>query len=303
MSNETIKRALLIVNPNARNGAQAELDEGLALLQRSGIEVEYYESTSAEQTREAITQRHEHLDLVIIGGGDGTISSAAGLLHRYHLALAVLPLGTANDLARSLCLPEDLEEVFEIIAKGYCQSIDLGKVNGKYFFNVANMGLGVKVTEELTPEVKKQWGVFSYLKAFLAALVRIRQFRVRLQVDGVSYKLRSIQLAVGNGRYYGGGNVVDERNRINDGQLSLYSIKPQTVWEFLTLAPLLRDGKQRQAKRVFQQRGKRIDIVTRPAGMAIHADGEPIDRTPASFILIPKALRVIVPQEQWEESP
>lgn len=288
-------RALLIVNPKARNGAESDLDAGMQTLRDAGFNVEFLQSESPEQTQEAIAERHQELDLVIIGGGDGTISSAAHTLHKYQLPLAVLPLGTANDLARSLQLPENLDEVFAIIAAGQLAPIDLGSVNGRYFFNVANMGLGVKVTEELTPEVKKHWGVFSYLKAFFAALMRVKQFKLRLEIDGQAYKLRSIQVAVGNGRYYGGGNVVDEQTRIDDGQLSLYCIKPQPLWDLLTLAPLLRDGRQRRAKRVFQVRGKQIQLSTRPKGMAIHADGEPIAHTPAEFTIVTQALEVIVP--------
>lgn len=295
-------KALLIVNPKARNGAGAQLEQGLQTLQAAGIDTELFESQSAEQTREIIRERHKQLDLVIIGGGDGTISSAAKTLQQYQLPLAILPLGTANDLARSLQLPDDLDEVFAVITRRHLTPIDLGSVNGHCFFNVANMGLGVKVTEELTPEVKKSWGVFSYLRAFFAALARVKQFKVRLQVDGRPYKLRSIQLAVGNGRYYGGGNVVDEHSRIDDGELSLYSIKPQTVWEFLTLAPLLREGRQRQARRVFQVRGKHMELITRPKGMEIHADGEPIARTPATFELLPHALQVVVDSEVFTPS-
>ncbi|WP_020207654.1 lipid kinase [Gilvimarinus chinensis] len=287
-------KALLIVNPKARNGASAQLQEGMKTLQEAGIATELFESHSAEQTREIIAERHRELDLVIIGGGDGTISSAAQTLHQYRLPLAVLPLGTANDLARSLGLPEDIEDVFAVIARRQLMPIDLGSVNGRCFFNVANMGLGVKVTEELTPEVKKHWGVLSYLRAFFAALMRVKQFKVRLQVDGRQYKLRSIQLAVGNGRYYGGGNVVDERSRIDDGEFSLYSIKPQSVWEFLTLAPLLREGRQKRAQRVVQLRGKEMELTTRPKRMEIHADGEPIAHTPAKFELLPGALQVVV---------
>lgn len=301
MEHKPVHNALLIVNPKARQGAEAQLDEGIAQLEQAGIKVERFASDGPEQSRQAVRERKHTLDLVIVGGGDGTISSMAGTLHECQLPLAVLPLGTANDLARSLGMTGELSEAFSVIEAGYRQRIDLGVVNEHYFFNVAHLGLGVKVTEELTEDVKKHWGVLSYLKAFVAALARVKQFKANLSVDGVHYRQRSIQMAIGNGRYYGGGNVVDEKTRIDDGKLSLYSLRPQTVWELLTLAPLLRDGRQRYNNRVFNVQARQIDINTGRKRMAIHADGEPVAHTPAKFYVLPRALEVLAPKPDEPE--
>lgn len=296
MNRTDIRQALLIINPKARQCAGAQLDEGIAQLEQAGIAVERLVSNSPEESRQAVQERKDQLDLVIVGGGDGTISSMAGTMHDSGLLLAILPLGTANDLARSLGLSGQLEEAFDVIVSGVRQSIDLGMVNDHYFFNVAHLGLGVQVTEELTDEVKKHWGIFSYLKAFFAALLRIKQFKVTITADEVPHRQRSIQIAVGNGRYYGGGNVIDENKRIDDGKLSLYSLRPQTVWELLTLAPLLRDGRQRYNERVFDLQAESIKIATGRKVMAIHADGEPVTNTPAHFKVLPDALEILAPK-------
>lgn len=278
----------------------ADLAAGLEQLHAAGIEVEQVESGSVEETREAIRSRCGEFDLVIIGGGDGTISSAAGALLECRRPLAILPLGTANDLARSLGIGSDLARAFGVIAANHRTRIDLGEVNGHYFFNVANIGLGVHVTRELTDEVKRRWGVLSYFKAMGAALARSGQFRVRLKIDGRAHSLRSIQLAVGNGRFYGGGNVVDENATINDGLLNLYSVRPQRVWELVTLAPVLRGGRHDLVRRVFNAAGRAIEIETAPAHMEVHADGEPVTQTPATFKVHEKVLEVIVPREAPE---
>ncbi|MGD8176348.1 lipid kinase [Marinimicrobium sp. ARAG 43.8] len=290
-------KALLITNPKSRQGASAALDEGLERLAQAGWRVEHLQSQGPEESQRAVRDRCGDLDLVIMGGGDGTISSMAGTLYECGIALAILPLGTANDLARSLGVGPSLEEAFDALIANRRGRIDLGIVNDHYFFNVANMGLGVQVTQELTPEVKRHWGVFSYLKAFLAAVMRIRQFKVNLRVDGKAHRLRSIQLAIGNGRYYGGGNVIRDCASIDDGKLTLYSIRPQTLWELLTLAPLLRGGQYDLDRRVFTIQGQHIDVVTRPDGMDIHADGEPISQTPARFRVMPGALDVVIGPE------
>lgn len=288
-------RALLIVNPKSRQGAEAGLDDGLQRLAQAGMDVEYLVSHSPEESCAAVQTRKDELDLVIVGGGDGTLSSMIKVLLTCDLPLAILPLGTANDLARSLCIPEELDLAFEIIAINHRQRIDLGDVNNHYFFNVANMGLGVHVTEELTDEVKKRWGVFSYVRALAGAIMRHDQFRLRVTLDGKKHRLRSMHVAVGNGRFYGGGNVINERACIDDGRLSLYSLRPLSVWEFITLTPLLRNGQQSRDRRVFCAQATEISIRAGKRQLAIHADGEPVSHTPARFRVHPLALEVVAP--------
>ncbi|MFA0791625.1 lipid kinase [Microbulbifer echini] len=292
------RRALLVLNPNSRNGAEADLDSGLARLEAAGIAVKTLCSQGSQETEAAIRQQHKSLDLVIVGGGDGTVSSTARALIESQLPLAVLPLGTANDLARSLGIV-DLGQAFDVIIDNHRQAIDLGVVNGHYFFNVANMGLGVKVTEAQDSDIKKRWGVFSYLRAFFIALGRAQKFRVDLTLDDKRYRMGSIQLAVGNGRYYGGGNLVAEEARINDAKLDLYCLRPRGLMELLGMALLVRNGKHHLAKRIFSASAERIEIETKP-GLEIHADGEPVTETPATFKVIPAALQILVPRNSDE---
>ncbi|MEN0037836.1 MAG: lipid kinase [Cellvibrio sp.] len=286
--------ALLILNGNSRNGADADIEEGLAALENAGITLIQKNSGSTEETTKLIDEHRNLVQLVILGGGDGTISSAAPALYKHQLTFAILPLGTANDLARSLGIPNNLSDAFQTIIDNHRGKINLGVINGHYFFNVAHIGLGVTVTHELTPEVKKKWGVFSYLKAVFSAFKHNKPFHVTIVANQKTYKLRSIQLAVGNGRYYGGGNVIDEKSEIDDGRLCLYSLPPSGFWELLTRAHLLRYGRHREMENTFTLFAQRIEIKTkRPK--EIHADGEPVSKTPAVFEVIPEALEVIRP--------
>lgn len=289
-----MSKALLIANPNSRQGGDEELENLIVLLSASGLQIIKYIPAGREDAAQAVAKYRDEIDRVIVAGGDGTINSVAGALHEYKLPLAILPMGTANDLARTLLIPADLVVACNIIIENHQSRIDLGVVNGCYFFNVANIGLGTKITSELTPEVKKRFGVFSYLKAFFGAVNRNRKFYVHLNIDGRIYKRKSIQLAIGNGRFYGGGNIIDEQASIDDGELSLYSIDPLKVWELITLAPQLREGKHNQIDRVFSAHGQRIELKT-SRRKSIHADGEPMTHTPAVFEVIDNALSVIVP--------
>ncbi|MES2605776.1 MAG: YegS/Rv2252/BmrU family lipid kinase, partial [Pseudomonadota bacterium] len=194
----------MIINPKSRQGGEASIDAGLEKLQLAGITVETVSTSDCAHTSNEISARGNTIDFVIVGGGDGTISSTAQALYENKLPLAILPLGTANDLARSLGIPSNLDKAFDLIVANNRRWIDLGVVNGHHFFNACHIGLGVRITHELTPELKKKWGVLSYLKATSSALARSSEFRVQLTVDGKMYRQRALELTVGNGRYYGG---------------------------------------------------------------------------------------------------
>lgn len=286
--------ALLILNANSRNGDQADIRDGISLLAENGIQVIEKKSPSPEQTAKFIQEYSSKIQLVILGGGDGTISAAAGSLYHHQLPFAILPLGTANDLAHSLDIPTDLTDAFQLIVDNHKTRINLGVVNEHYFFNAAHIGLGVKVASELTPEVKKSLGVFSYLKAAFAAFKKNRPFHVNVTVDGKAHYLRSIQIAVGNGRYYGGGNVIDKDSEIDDGKLCFYSLAPSSFWSLLAYSIFLRFGEHDLVKNTFSASGKRIEITTKKSKDII-ADGELISKTPAIFEVIPQALEVVRP--------
>lgn len=288
------RKALLIVNPHSRRGGETDLQAVTALLQESGFEVLRRESSSPEQCAREIDERGDQIALVIVAGGDGTVSSVAESLYRHQKPLAILPLGTANDLARSLSIPGDLLAAGQLVANGELRRIDLGRVNTRFFFNAVNIGLGSQVSRQLSKSEKKVWGVFSYLRAFWATLARKNAFRASISVDGRRYSQRSIHITVGNGRYYGGGNIVEQNAEIDSGALYLYSIKPQRRLKLIFLAPLLRLGKQRLAKRTFSTTGRRIEIHTSPQ-LEIRADGEFAGYTPAKLEVIPQALSVYAP--------
>ena len=294
--------ALVIINPRSRRGSDAEFSDCVSLLTQKGLKIIKVQSHGARLMGELIAMHRGRVNLVVLAGGDGTVSSAAEALYQYKLPFAILPMGTANDLARSLKLPTDLPDACQAIIANRRQKIDLAVVNGRYFFNAANLGLGVKVTHELTPEIKRRWGVFSYLKALFSAMHRKEVFRAIVTIDGKVHRMKSMHIAVGNGRYYGGGNIIDENATINNGLLCLYSLKPQNFWNLLILAPLLRNGKQRRAPTIFRATGRRIEIRTRRP-MEIDADGEPVAHTPAIFEVLPKALEVIAPGVEAPEKP
>ena len=288
------KRALLLVNRHSRRG-QKSLPQAVSQLQQVGLELIEESTPHPRQLPDLIRRYKNQVDLVIIGGGDGTLNAAIPGLVDTQLPLGILPLGTANDLARTLSIPPSLPEACEIIATGKVHHIDLGCVNGKYFFNVASLGLSVQITEQLTKEAKRRWGVLAYAVTALKVIWQSRPFKAEIRLRGESIPVRTIQIAIGNGRYYGGGMTVVHDATIDDQRLDLYSLETQHWWQTLALLPALWRGRHTRLPGVRVLRGTEIEVYTRKPRW-INTDGEITARTPAKFRVIPKVLPVLIPR-------
>ncbi|MEG3859420.1 lipid kinase [Microcoleus sp. herbarium12] len=288
-----MKKALLLVNQHSRKG-QNLLSQATAELQGIGFELIVKSTDRADELPETIRRYQNRVELVIIGGGDGTLNSAIEGLIDTKLPLGILPMGTANDLARTLGIPTDLGAACQVIASGKVRLIDLGWVNGQHFFNVASLGLSVQITQRLTKDVKQRWGVLAYAFTALQTLWSARPFRAEIRVNNQSFNVKTIQIAIGNGRYYGGGMKVAEDATIDDKRLDLYSLETKNWWEIIALLPAMRQGNHNSWPNVRALHGQEFEVNTskrRP----INTDGEITTHTPAKFRVIPQALAVIAP--------
>ncbi len=289
-------RALLLINRHARQG-QKSLSEAIHYLETLGFNL-IEESTEDPKHLSEVILRYQHqVDLVIVGGGDGTLNAAVDALVDTQLPLGILPLGTANDLARTLGIPNSLSEACKIIAYGDLRRIDLGWVNGKHFFNVASLGLSVKITQRLTKEVKRRWGILAYAATALQVIWEARPFSAEIVLNGKSLRVKTLQIAVGNGRYYGGGMAIVHDATIDDQRLDLYSLEIEHWWQIILLLPAMRQGRHIHWREVRALHGQEIEVYTRKP-RPINTDGEITTYTPAHFRVIPKAITVLVPPEQ-----
>ncbi len=288
-----MQRALLLINRHARRGKTA-LAEAIALLQSLDFVLIEESTNHPRQLSNLIRHYQDQVDLVIIGGGDGTLNAAIDGLISTQLPLGILPLGTANDLVRTLKIPTSLPEACKVIANGQIKQIDIGKVNDKYFFNVASLGLSVQITQNLTKEAKRRWGVLAYAATTLRVIWQSRPFRAEIVLAEETIRVRTIQIAIGNGRHYGGGMVVAEDAAIDDQRLDLYSLETKQWWQILALLPTMRQGNHAILPGVRVLQGQEIEIRTSKS-RPINTDGEITTRTPAKFSVMPKALAVLVP--------
>jgi diacylglycerol kinase (ATP) len=290
-------RALLIVNRKARSG-EDQAEAAAEALAAAGIEAVPFEAPENLSCAEAITAglAPGGFDRVVIGGGDGTLNAAIPGLLEAGLPFGILPLGTANDLARSLGIPVDIEGAARIIATEAPRPVDLGEVNGHPYFNVASIGFSAELAAELKAEAKKRWGKLGYGVAALGLLRRARPFRAELLHDGQVERVRTIQVSVGNGRHYGGGLTVAEGARPDDGVLDVYSLEVTHWWRLVALLPWLRRGTHGSWRDVRAFRTTALELRTRRP-RPVNTDGELTAWTPAVFRLRRAALRVFAPRD------
>lgn len=289
-----MERALILANPHSRS-AGAGVDAAAAELHKAGIDVLRPAWREGEPLSAAIERCGDKADFVVIAGGDGSLNAAAPALIDSGLPLGILPGGTANDLARTLGLPLDMVEAAKVIAAGRIRAIDVGEVNGKPFFNVASLGMSASLADRLTRETKRRWGRLAYALTATEVLIEARRFGAVIRPDeGDEVAVRSLQIAVGNGRHYGGGMIVEETARIDDGRLDLYSLEFRDIWKLPFMAFAFRKGRHGLADDVRTMSGPGFEIRTREP-MPVNADGEIVTQTPAVFRVRPGAIRVFVP--------
>lgn len=294
------KKALLLVNPKARRGGEA-IDAVVGRLHAGGLDVKIEPFDALPEIARDIVRLREIADLVILCGGDGTVASGAMAVVECGLPLGIIPLGTANDLARTLGIPMDPAQAADVILAGHTRRIDLGTVNGYAFFNVASIGLSADLAQGLDPELKKRFGRFGYALAAARVLLKARPFTASIREKGQVTRVKSFQIAVGNGRHYGGGNVVEASAEIDDGRLDLYSLEFGKVWKLAAMLRSFRSGTHGAWAEVRTARGVEFEIETRKP-MPVNTDGEIVTSTPAKFLVHPEAITVLAPRALPEGS-
>lgn len=294
--------ATVLVNGAARRGVAA-YPAVLAGMASGGVDVRRAELIDpGNLTAEVARAVDEGCTLLVIGGGDGTIGAVAGLLAEVppdrRPVLGVLPLGTANDFARTLDLPAGVLPAVAVLSTGKVVDIDLGQANGLPFLNVASLGLSVGATHALRPALKRRLGPLAYPLAALVAYRRHLPFQARLEFpegDHPPLELPDLlQVGIGNGRHYGGGNTVAPDAGIDDSTLDVYAIAAGRLRDHLSLTRLLRNGSVVEHHRV-QHLVTRSMVLTTDEPLEVNLDGEIATSTPVEFAVRRNAVEVVVP--------
>jgi diacylglycerol kinase (ATP) len=223
------------------------------------------------------------------------------------VTLAILPAGTGNDLAATLCVPEDPDLAEDVILQNRGRWLDVARVRSggigeRFFINVATGGLGAEISSVNDEELKKRWGKLSYLRASLEVAKDFDVRELTLYLDGEKREVDAVNVAVGNCRYTGGGWPATPKANPEDGLLDVVIIEALGAGELLGLAPsALAEFDYLDKDGIFFARAKEIIIETQPPGLDFTVDGEVIGDEPVEFSVIPHSLKVLVGSDYVSE--
>ncbi len=301
-------RTVLFVNVRSREG-EASLPMARAALEAAGVALDDAQAVEPDELPARVEAAvAAGARTVIVGGGDGSLSAAARVLARTGVALGVLPLGTANDFARTLRIPSELAAAARVIARGHARRVDVGWTGGRAFLNAASLGVSSELTRRLDDGLKRWAGALAYPVAGAAAATQ-PPFQLRLELGGRVEELPALQVVVGNGRYHGGGRLVAPGARADDHLLDIYVLaaagtegrvrdRASDLASLGRYALLLLRGRHLEHPRVFHARATTASVRTDPP-LEVDADGELAGTTPAEFRVAPDALTVLAPRRAW----
>ena len=290
------RHAILIVNAMSRTGADA-FDEVRDKLEAAGIDlIASYAVVDPDQMETAICAAISEAPMVIVGGGDGSLSTNVELFMGSDTVFAIVPLGTANSFAGTLGIPKDIDSAIDVIADGARKRIDLGCIDGRYFVNSAAIGLSPMIADTVPHKLKRYLGMVGYLIwAFWCAL-RFRPFRMTVDYeDGRQERLWATEARIANGTHHGGVELV-ESQEVDSGEIVIQAVTGKSVWglAWSWLATILKLRARHGTTCEF--RGRKLKLDTRPR-LDISVDGEISVKTPVTVSVARRAIEVAAPRD------
>jgi diacylglycerol kinase (ATP) len=294
-------KVCIILNPKAGTAEQADVIHHAVA---ACSELTLWETTGPGQARQlAATALQAEAELVVAAGGDGTINEVInGLAVNFAQAcLGILPLGTGNDLARTLALPPDPQSALQFLTTGVVRAIDLMKIETAhqvaYGINVAAGGFTGQMNELLSEEMKASWGPLAYLRGAVSVLPNLTDYETSVSYDDeAAERIDALNIIVANGRTAAGGFIVAPTANPEDGLLDVVIVKSGSLFDVAGVAARLVAGNYLDSDQVLHRQARRVSVTSRP-GMWFNVDGELFTQRPVTFTVIPRALRVVVGAE------
>ena len=299
-------KVCLLFNP--KSGSADKIDDIRRLLGRKHRLTAVETRDAADLASKAAEAAAGKFDAVAVAGGDGTLHAVVnGLGPNFpHATLAILPLGTGNDLCRTLAVPLDPAAAVKLIRHGRKRAIDVARVEGvaaNFMVNAATGGFSGRVAADVTPELKQSWGPLAYLRGAAGPIAERQTFRVTLRIDGGPPEVTDdvLNLVVANGRTAAGGVLVAPTANPEDGRLDLVVVRAGGILDLSVVAASLMAGDYLSHDNVTHRHVSRVEVESDPP-MPFSIDGELVETDRIAFEVVPKALRVF-PGKDYRPDP
>ena len=295
-----MKRARLIYNPTSgREIIRKHLPDILAKLEAAGYEASCHATTcegdATEAARIAIERKY---DVVIAAGGDGTIyevvNGLAGAEHRPKLG--IIPTGTTKDFARAIHDSRSVSKAVDIIVQGNTIPIDIGKMNEKYFINIAGGGRLTELTYEVPSKLKTMIGQLAYYLKGIEMLPSIKAAEVQIEYDGKLFEGEIMLFLVANTNSVGGFERLAPDASLNDGMFTLLILKKTNLADFIRVAFLATRGEHIKDPNIIYAKANRVKVTSKEK-MQLNLDGEYGGVAPVEFVNLHRHFEVFVPED------
>lgn len=292
---------IFIINPAAGKGKSIELIPFIqgCFRDRAGdeliIEITKYPGHAAEIARVHSSAGECRVYSI---GGDGTVNEIVNGIAGTSAALGVIPTGSGNDFIRSLCPETDVKKVLAGTINGIEKSIDLAKVNDKYFVNISSIGFDANVVYNAIKFKKKPGitGSMAYLLSIIYTVFKHKICNIRIDIDGKQIRVNALLAAIANGRYYGGGMMPVPQAVIDDGLLDICLVKEVSRLKILSLFPKYMKGRHGVIKQVSFHKGKRIRIEG-AEDLCLNIDGEIVSARTIDYEIVESGIKIVLPFE------
>lgn len=294
------REAVLIVNAFSRKG-EALFEEAKSKLEEAGVKlIAAHAVRDPSKLNGTVRQAvREGAPMIIVGGGDGSLSGTVDDVVDKDCVFAVLPLGTANSFARTIGLPLELDGAIDAIVNGRRRRIDLGMIDGDYFVNAAALGLSPMIGDSVPHNLKKYLGRVGYLVWAVWCFFRFRPFRLIVHDGNKEHRLWTTEVRIFNGRFHGGVEL-GESTDVDSGDIVIQAVIGRSLarlaWDWY--AKFFKLSSRDATTQEF--RGKELRLDTRPHHR-ISIDGEILARTPVTVAVAQRAIEVVVPAVESAE--
>ncbi|QBH96484.1 lipid kinase YegS [Limnobaculum zhutongyuii] len=281
---------------NGKGANTPEVRDAIKKLREQGYQLDVRVTWEyGDAGRYVAEAQRQHAELIIAGGGDGTINEVAAaivqLSNHSRPALGILPLGTANDFATACQIPEQPYQALTLGLNSKPVSIDMVKVNQQhYFINMATGGFGTKITTETPDKLKAALGGFSYLLHGITQANTLKPDNCTIKADNFHWSGEALVIGIGNGKQAGGGHPLCPEAKINDGKLQLAILMADESLPALLTS--LINGKN--SEHIIEESLNSLTL-TSSHEMILNLDGEPLKGNQFQIEVVPAAIRCHLP--------
>lgn len=290
-------RARLIYNPSSgKEEIRRKLPEILQRLEKGGIETSCHATVGeGDATLAALDAVSREFDIIIAAGGDGTLYEVVnGIAERPNRPkLGILPLGTSNDFARAVGIPKNWEYACDLITSQHSKFIDVGKMNNRYFINIAGGGSMTELSYEVPGKLEMVIGQLAYYIKGLEKLPRLRPIEIHLQSEELDFHDEVMMFLILNSNSIGGVELAVPNVSIQDGKFDVFIFKKCNLAEFIRMVSLALKGEQMVDSHVIHFQSEHVE-VTSPDYVQINLDGELGGILSSKFTILPSHISIIV---------